>query len=181
MRRFIAMVLIMMLTPAIALATAMPALPAVGLEAPDFEVALLSGETFRLSEQRGKVVLINIWASWCGPCVMEMPDIDRLAQDYAENLVVIGVNCGEDEQTVADFVAENGYSYLFAADPEYYISGMLYPSQGIPYSIVVDAEGVITQLHVGGGQGMYEVLEGYVLEAMEENIKTTERGIQILA
>lgn len=177
MKKFLAILFLMLCLPAMALASS---LPAVGMEAPDFEVTLLDGEVFRLSEQRGKVVLINIWASWCGPCVAEMPDIDQLAKDYADELVVIGVNCGEETQTVVDFVAANGYSYNFAADPEYYISGMLYPSQGIPYSIVVNAEGIITELHVGGGQGMYDVLEGYVLEALNP-VKTTDQGVQLLA
>ena len=177
MKKFLILLLALLCIPTIALATG---LPVVGEEAPDFEVTLLNSETFRLSEQRGKVVLINIWATWCGPCVAEMPDIDQLAKDYAEELVVIGVNCGEAEQTIADFVAENGYSYLFAADTDYYISGMLYPTTAIPYTIVVDADGMITQLHRGGGAGMYEVLEGYVLEAME-TIKTTDQGVQILA
>ena len=181
MKRFLVMLVLLMCMPVVALASG---LPEVGKEAPDFEIELLSGDIFRLSEQRGKVVLINIWASWCGPCVAEMPDIDQLAKDYEDRLVVIGVNCGEDVQTVADFVALNGYSYNFAADPEYYVSGTLYPSQGIPYTIVVDAKGVITQLHTGGGAGMYEVLEGYVQEALSsyvKPIKTTDQGIELLA
>lgn len=177
MRKFLAILFLMMCLPTMAFASSMPT---VGMEAPDFEIALLDGEIFKLSEQRGKVVLINIWASWCGPCVAEMPDIDQLAKDYSDQLVVIGINCGENEQTVRSFVTENGYTYNFAADTDYYISGVLYPSQGIPYSIVVDANGIITQLHVGGGKGMYKVLEGYVLDALYP-IKTTDKGIQLLA
>ena len=177
MKKFLILLFVLLCIPSMALAVS---IPMVGEEAPDFEVTLLDGEIFRLSEQRGKVVLINIWATWCGPCVAEMPDIDQLAKDYAEDLVVIGVNCGEAEQTIADYVAEKGYSYLFAADTDYYISGMLYPTNAIPYTIVVDAEGMITQLHRGGGAGMYEVLEGYVLEAMNA-VKTNEQGVQLLA
>jgi thiol-disulfide isomerase/thioredoxin len=141
----------------------------VGAEAPDFELTMLDGEIFRLSEQRGKVVLINIWATWCPPCVAEMPDIDRLAADYADELVVIGVNCGEPEQTIADFIAANGYTYNFAADRSYLVSGMLYPTMSIPYTIVVNADGVITQLHTGGGMGMYDVLKGYVEDVKEHS------------
>lgn len=177
MKKFLILMLVLLCLPTLALASS---IPMVGYEAPDFEIELIDGETFRLSEQRGKVVLINIWATWCGPCVAEMPDIDQLAQDYADELVVIGVNSGEREQTVIDFVEENGYSYLFAADEDYYISGMLYPTTAIPYTIVVDADGVITQLHRGGGTGMYEVLEGYVKDALNK-VKTTDDGVQILA
>ena len=177
MRKIFVLLLILMCLPTMAFATS---IPAVGMEAPDFELQLTNGEMFKLSEQRGKVVLINIWATWCPPCVAEMPDIDQLAKDYAEELVVIGVNCGEAEQTVIDYVTEMGYSYLFAADTDYYISGMLYPTTAIPFTIVVDANGIITQLHRGGGEGMYAVLEAYVKNAMGA-IKTTEQGVQILA
>lgn len=176
MKKLLAMLLVLLCLP-----VAMASEPLyVGAEAPDFEIELMNGEHFRLSEQRGKVVLINIWASWCSPCVAEMPDIDQLARDYAGELTVIGVNCGEDAQTVADFVAENGYSYSFAADPDYYITGELYPSYSIPYSIVINADGVITMLHTGGGADMYEVLEGYVLDAMHP-IKKTDQGVELLA
>lgn len=177
MKKLLAILLVMLCLSAPAMASTPPT---VGAQAPDFEIELLNGERFRLSEQRGKIVLINIWASWCSPCVAEMPDIDQLARNYAEKLTVIGINCGEDTQTVTDFVAENGYTYSFAADPDYHITGELYPSYSIPYTIVVNADGVITQLHTGGGTDMYEVLEGYVLDAMHP-IKKTDQGIELLA
>lgn len=178
MKKILAMILVLLL--ALPAAASAISLPMVGAEAPDFELTMLDGEIFRLSEQRGKVVLINIWATWCPPCVAEMPDIDRLASDYADELVVIGVNCGESEQTIADFVAANGYSYHFAADPSYMVSGMLYPTMSIPYTIVVNADGVITQLHTGGGMGMYDVLKGYVEDALS-SVKVTDQGVQIFA
>lgn len=137
-----------------------------GMKAPDFEATLITGETFKLSEQRGKVVLLNIWATWCGPCVAEMPDIDRLAKDYADDLVVIGVNTGEPEKHVVSFIEKNGYSYPIALDNDYLISGMLYPTMSIPYTVVINPLGVITQVHNGSGRGMYEVFEGYIQDAL---------------
>ena len=169
MKRILALALAMLCLLPAALAAPLLSLPVVGAEAPDFELELIDGETFRLSEQRGKVVLLNIWATWCSPCVAEMLDLDRLAADYAGDLVVIGVNSGEAEQTIVDFVEQNGYGYLFAADPEYMVSGMLYPTNSIPYTVVIDREGVISAIHRGGGSGMYEVFEGYVLEDMENS------------
>lgn len=164
MKKIVALILMLtcLMTSASAISLIMP-----GVEAPDFEIQLTNGETFKLSDQRGKVVLLNIWATWCGPCVAEMPDIDRLAKDYEDDLVVIGVNCGEPEQTVVDFVEKNGYEYLFAADPDYLISGMLYPTQAIPYTVIIDSNGVIHEVVRGGGQNMYEVFEGHVLSAIE--------------
>lgn len=148
-----------------------------GVEAPDFEAQMISGETFKLSEQRGKVVLLNIWATWCGPCVAEMPDIDRLAKDYADDLVVIGVNSGEPLEAVKAFIEKNGYTYPIALDTDYRISGELYPTMAIPYTVVINPLGVITQVHRGGGQGMYEVFEGYVQDALE----SVAPAVEILA
>lgn len=177
-KMIVCLLLIICLMPAALAVPVLPRIPMVGFEAPDFEIELVDGETFKLSEQRGKVVLINIWATWCGPCVAEMPEIDQLAKDYEDDLVVIGVNAGEREQTVIDFVEKNGYGYLFAADMDYHVSGELYPSRGIPYTIVVDPYGVISELHVGGGAGVYDLLESYVLTAMEAE---NPAGYDILA
>ena len=177
MKKWIALLIALVCLSQTALASEI-VVPVVGGEAPDFEIQTIDGETFTLSKQHGKVVLINIWATWCGPCVGEMPDLDRLAQDYEDQLVVIGVNCGESEQKVIDFVEQNGYSYLFAADPEVRVSGLLYPTDTIPYTIVVDPYGVITVLHHGGGMNMYEVFEGYVKQALEAESLT---GVELLA
>ena len=177
MKKWIALLLALLCLCPTALAKEI-IVPVVGGEAPDFEIQTIDGETFTLSKQRGKAVLINIWATWCGPCVSEMPDLDRLAQDYADQLVVIGVNCGETEKEIIDFVDQNGYGFLFAADPEYEVSGLLYPTDMIPYTIVVDPYGVISVLHHGGGMNMYEVYEGYVQQALEAKSPT---GVELLA
>lgn len=175
MKKLLAMILILTLCCCAAASAALPIVP--GVEAPDFEITLLDGETFRLSDQRGKVVLLNLWATWCGPCVMEMPDLDQLARDYEDDLVVIGVNCGDPEITVAGFVETNGYEYLFAADTDFVISGELYPSPTIPYTVIIDADGIVHQVINGGGQGMYEVFEQHVLSAIE----ATAPAVEILA
>ena len=100
-KKWVALLIAMLCLAQTALASEI-VVPVVGGEAPDFEIQTIDGETFTLSKQRGRVVLINIWATWCGPCVSEMPDLNRLAQDYEDQLVVIGINCGETEQEVID-------------------------------------------------------------------------------
>lgn len=146
------------------LAMAEPAIPAeVGAEAPDFEIKMTDGEIFRLSDHRGKVVFLNIWATWCGPCVSEMPDIEKLANAYPEELVVIGVSCDDDAYDVVKFIQANGYTYNIAVDKTMEVSGMLYPSYAIPNSIFIDPNGVVTSIEAGAAS--YEVLEGRFLEA----------------
>ena len=136
----------------------------IGQEAPDFELELLSGETFRLSDCRGKVVFINIWATWCPPCVAEMPYIQALADAHPDDLVVIGVSCDYGLDEIVSFVEQNGYTYPIGWDESRVIGGLMYPSYYIPNSIFVDPNGIVTQMGFGGAT--YEVMEQNYLDAL---------------
>ncbi len=72
----------------------------VGDEAPEFYANLTNGKSFVLSENKGKVVLINFWATWCGPCVEELPAIEKLQKEYGDKIEIVAVNYGEDKKTV---------------------------------------------------------------------------------
>ena len=119
-----------------------------GVQAPDFTGELIDGTSITLSELQGKPVIINFWATWCGPCVKEMPAFERLKDDFGDKIGIIAVNCGDDAGTVKDFVEENGYTFPVVLDEEYSIS-MLYPTNSIPYTVVVDAEGKVTHISTG--------------------------------
>ena len=128
-----------------------------GVAAPDFTGELMDGTSITLSELQGKPVIINFWATWCGPCVKEMPAFERLKDDFGDKIGIIAVNCGDDAETVKDFVEENGYTFLVVLDEEYSIS-MLYPTNSIPYTVVLDAEGKVTHISTGAldADTMYE-------------------------
>lgn len=128
-----------------------------GVQAPDFTGELIDGTSITLSELQGKPVIINFWATWCGPCVKEMPAFERLKDDFGDKIGIIAVNCGDDAGTVKDFVEENGYTFPVVLDEEYSIS-MLYPTNSIPYTVVVDAEGKVTHISTGAldADTMYE-------------------------
>ena len=93
-----------------------------GVAAPDFTGELMDGTSITLSELQGKPVIINFWATWCGPCVKEMPAFERLKDDFGDKIGIIAVNCGDDAETVKDFVEENGYTFPVVLDEEYSIS-----------------------------------------------------------
>lgn len=116
--------------------------------APDFTADLADGSTFTLSEQSGKVVLLNFWATWCGPCVGEMPAFEKLWKEYGDEVAVLAVNCLEDEETVRQFVAENGYTFPIAFDVEGVVN-MKYPTDGIPYTVVIGKDGTVQDIYVG--------------------------------
>lgn len=128
-----------------------------GVAAPDFTGELMDGTSITLSELQGKPVIINFWATWCGPCVKEMPAFERLKDDFGDKIGIIAVNCGDDAETVKDFVGENGYTFPVVLDEEYSIS-MLYPTNSIPYTVVLDAEGKVTHISTGAldADTMYE-------------------------
>ncbi|MGN0425699.1 MAG: TlpA family protein disulfide reductase [Acetatifactor sp.] len=137
--------------------------------APDFTVELGDGSQFTLSDSKGKVVLINIWATWCGPCCAEMPAFQRLYEEYGDELQIVAVNYAEKRKDVDKFIADNGYTFPFAYDEEAKIMG-LYPSDGIPYTIIIDKEGKVFRTFLGArsAEEQYEAYHGAIEEAMDE-------------
>lgn len=134
-----------------------------GDAAPDFTADLADGTTFTLSEQQGKVILLNFWATWCGPCVREMPAFEKMHGEYEEDVVILAVNCMEDTEIVDAFLKENGYTFPIAYDTDGSIN-MRYPTQGIPYTLVIDAEGIIQNIYVGAADAetQYQEYKGAI-------------------
>ena len=114
----------------------------------DFTGTLLGGGEYTLSDQEGKVILLNFWATWCGPCVAEMPAFPRLIEKYGDDLALVAVDLQEDEQTVADFAAKNGYDFPIVLDTDGAI-GKLYPTTGIPYTLIIAPDGTIAGHSLG--------------------------------
>jgi thiol-disulfide isomerase/thioredoxin len=126
--------------------------PQKGFLAPDFETITLDGEIIRLSELRGKPVILNLWASWCPPCREEMPALQNVAAEYADKgLIVLAVNmtAQDSREDAANFVNENQIYLRVLLDPAGDIS-RLYRVQALPTTYFIDAEGVIQDLIVGG-------------------------------
>lgn len=115
--------------------------------APDFTAELVGGGTFKMSDYDDKIVLLNFWATWCGPCVGEMPAFERLKNDGIENLEIICINDMEDKQSVDSFVSQEGYTFNIGYDVAGKI-GIYYPTDGIPYTLVID-HGKIEKIYLG--------------------------------
>lgn len=115
---------------------------AIGLEAPDFTLTNLKGKEVSLSDYRGKMVFLNFWASWCQWCDLEMPDLNKIAHDYSDDLVVLGINVMEDEDTVRDYIEEGGYDFEVLLDKEG-IVGSAYYVYGLPSSYFIDKDGIL--------------------------------------
>lgn len=120
----------------------------VGDDYRDFTATLADGSSITLSDHEGTVILLNFWATWCGPCVREMPAFPMLVEKYGEDLTLLAVNLGEAEVNVKSFLERNEYAFPVALDQEGEI-GMLYPSDGIPYTVLIGRDGKIASIHLG--------------------------------
>ena len=120
-----------------------------GTEIVDFELQDLSGATRRLSDFRGKVVFLNFWATWCGPCRFEMPSMEKLYRRLKdEGLEILAVNLQEDRSSVEQFVDEYGLSFPVLLDTTGRI-GATYGARSIPTTYIVDREGFVIAGTIG--------------------------------
>jgi thiol-disulfide isomerase/thioredoxin len=129
------------------------------IEAPDFTLKNLQGEEVSLSDYRGKIVLINFWATWCTWCDKEMPDLQRLDNEN-DDLVVLAVDVMEDKKTVEKYIEKGKYEFEVVLDEDGEVS-QTYLVSGFPRSYFVDKDGIL----LGGVPGamtyeqMVEILE----------------------
>lgn len=113
----------------------------IGKEAPDFTLKNLNGEEVSLSDYRGKIVLINFWATWCMYCDKEMPDLQKIHEEN-DDLVVLAVDSMEDKETVKKYIEKGGYDFEVVLDQDGKVS-QTYLVSGLPTSLFVDEEGIL--------------------------------------
>lgn len=131
--------------------------PEIGNLAPDFELNTPDGQTVVLSELKGTPVLLNFWATWCGPCVHEMPFLQQIHEDWpGEELVLLAVNIGENSSQVGQFMQSYGFSFTVLLDSQAALA-QRYNVYGIPTSVFIDKEGVIQEIKVGAFQSQAEI------------------------
>ena len=127
-----------------------PPSPQAGFAAPDFTLETLGGQSLRLADLRGQVVLINFWATWCPPCRAEMPAIQQVYQRHREHgFTVLAVDIQEGDTQVADFVDDMGLTFPILMDREGSVSAN-YQVKALPSTFFVDREGVIQNVTLGG-------------------------------
>ncbi len=118
------------------------------VEAPDFSLPLMSGEQASLADYRGKVVFLNFWATWCGPCRVEMPSMQDLYADLrSEDFVILAINQLEDPDIVDDFLQEEGYTFPVLLDDGQV--SFQYGVRGIPTTYIIGPDGLVIAGKVG--------------------------------
>ncbi len=130
----------------------------------DFTISCLDGTDFTLSEQKGKVVVINLWATWCIPCINELPNFDRIQKEYPDEVTVIAIHSAPVTTDVNEWLSDYSYEIKFASDEEGEISKMLASSDVLPQTIIIDQEGNV--IYKKTGSLTYEELSDAVSGAL---------------
>jgi cytochrome c biogenesis protein CcmG, thiol:disulfide interchange protein DsbE len=119
----------------------------VGQAAPDFDLPLVSGGSVKLSDLKGKPVVLNFWASWCSPCRKEMPDLQAITDKYKDaGLQVYGINLGESKVAVSGYLADLGVSFPALLDQEDKVQ-TAYKILPIPATFFIDRTGLIRAIY----------------------------------
>ncbi len=121
-----------------------------GTPAPPFHLPVLGGGELDLGRLRGRIVVVNFWATWCPPCVAEMPSLERLHRALGkEGLAVVGISVDEDETALRRFVETSGLTFPILRDPGGRVAASAYRIGGYPETFELDAEGVLREHYVG--------------------------------
>jgi peroxiredoxin len=136
--------------------------PAVGMPGAEFSLKDLHGQTQSLSQYRGKIVLLNFWATWCKPCTTEMPAMEAaFTRLQDQDFVVLAVNELEDEAKVRQHIQEYGHTFPVLMDRDNRVANQ-YGVYGLPVSVFIDPEGRVQEYIKGGlltEKKIYEVVE----------------------
>ena len=133
--------------------------------APAFTVTSLDGKSFNLDAMNGRVVLIDFWATWCGPCRKELPHVKKIAKDFAgQPLVIISVSWDSDEAKWKDFIAKNEMTWVQYRDADHSLSKR-FDIEAIPHYFTIDADGILTAEVLGSGSDVEGKLKKLVARA----------------
>ncbi|MDH3620347.1 MAG: TlpA family protein disulfide reductase [Gammaproteobacteria bacterium] len=139
-----------------------------GQPAPDFALKSSTGQNLRLSEFRGDVVMINFWATWCGPCRQEMPLLDELHARYQRaGFSLLGVNIDDDSSRAMDMIEELGVNFPVLFDARKEVS-KLYDVEAMPVTVIVDRKGTVRYIHHGYKPGYESKYQDQIRSLLRE-------------
>jgi peroxiredoxin len=153
-----------------ALLIALPVLAAVDTNAPapDFTLNAQGGKQVELTQFKGQVVMLNFWASWCGPCRQEMPLLDSIYKKYNKlGFTMIGVNVEPDSKAANDWLKQTPVSFPILYDTQSKVS-TLYGVSGMPSTVIVDRKGNVRMIHHGYKPGDEEEYLNSIRSLMRE-------------
>ncbi len=130
---------------------------AIGRQAPAFQLKDLQGNDVSLAQFRGKIVMLDFWATWCGPCRITMPLLEELQHEHPNDFTLLAVNVGDPPDTVAPYVQQHRVSARVLLDVDGVV-GSAYGSESIPMQVLIDQTGVIRHIQAGYYPGLKDDL-----------------------
>ncbi len=126
--------------------------PLVGKPAPDFDLALVDGKRFHLADARGKVIVLDFWATWCGPCIQAMPQVEKVTGEFdAKDVQLVAVNLQETPQQIKAMLERHQLKIPRVALDKDGAIAEKYQANAIPQTVVIGRDGKVSRLFVGGG------------------------------
>ncbi|MDP1693256.1 MAG: TlpA disulfide reductase family protein [Burkholderiaceae bacterium] len=136
--------------------------------APDFTLKSAGGANLRLAEQRGQVVMVNFWATWCGPCRQELPHLSRIYDKYkSSGFTLLGVNIDDDPRAATALAAKLGLSFPVLLDADKKVS-KVYDMSAMPATFLIDRDGRVRHIHRGYRDGVERTYEEQVRSLLKE-------------
>lgn len=136
--------------------------------APDFTLRTMNGPNLRLQEQRGQVVMVNFWATWCGPCRQEMPHLNKLYDKYkSSGFVLLGVNIDDDAAKATDLANKLGLKFPVLLDTDKKVS-RTYDMNAMPATLLIDRDGKVRYIHRGYRDGFELTYDKQIRELVKE-------------
>jgi peroxiredoxin len=136
--------------------------------APDFTLRTMGGPNLRLQEQRGQVVLVNFWATWCGPCRKEMPHLNRLYEKYrGSGFTLLGINVDDDARNAVELASKLGVKFPVLLDTDKKAS-KLYDLSAMPATVLIDRDGRVRYVHRGYLDGYEDTYDKQIRELLKQ-------------
>ena len=132
--------------------------PRVGRPAPPFELSDLGGSKVSLKSLEGKVVMLDFWATWCGPCRVSMPLLENLSKEYPNDLALLAINLEEPRDLVRQYVEKQKLRSIILLDSDGKV-GSAYRTESIPMQVLIDKNGVVRHVQIGLTDDMKEELK----------------------
>lgn len=129
---------------------------AAGEKAPEIKLRDINNKEVKLSDYQGKVVLVNFWATWCGPCKVEMPHLDEMDKEFeARGFEVLSISTDDARAAsmVKPFIKKNDYQFTVLLDKTTEVVSKYNPAKTLPYTAIIDREGNIAHVHMGYNPG----------------------------